>query len=168
MVYTTSNVLAIISSMSMTSHWAWLTTKCAQWVAIHPPQCEVTDPHVINDIVNIPELCQDQKQCEIHFQMGLSVTINITDFNHKEMKCEFLVLSLTYRCISKYCIEINKSLQLLAVLTVSANTKKAVYWTIPNALFQHYIIDLCSQYIRARMTNWCVNIVSAFTRVACI
>jgi len=96
--------------------------------------CEVTKPSDQNNIVNITLSCQNERQCEIPFPFMSSVTM--TDSEGEEFKCFLATLSLTYNCVSKYCIEINKSLQLLPFLAVSANTKKALNGTIPNVLYR--------------------------------
>jgi len=127
--------------------------------------CKVNKQSDLDKVVNVRELCQNKTLCELSFPNGHGSAGTNSDGN--TAPCRIYVLSLTYLCVSKYCIKINKSLRLLALLAVSANTDKAIYGTIPNTLHQHYI-DFCSQYIRARNTNWCVNIVSAFTRVTCI
>ena len=121
--------------------------------------CKATDPSDLNDIVNVGELCQNKTLCELSFYSPQTAPGADPDGNAGT--CSLNVLSVTYSCVSKYCIEINKSLQFLAVLADSANTDKAVYGTISNIYF-------CSTYIRDLMTNLCVNIVFAFITVESI
>ena len=89
-----------------------------------------------DQIVDVGTLCQNKMLCELSFYTPQSST-GQTSNGQLIATCNFYVLSVTYSCVSKYCIEINKSLRLLAVLAVSANTDKPIYGTICNTLYQH-------------------------------
>ena len=97
--------------------------------------CTVTDPSDLNEIVKVGELCQNKTLCDFSFPSQTTADCHDSDDNSADRT--LYVLSVTYRCFSKYCIETNKSLRLMTVLAVSANTDKTIYGTIPNALYQH-------------------------------
>jgi len=93
--------------------------------------CKATKETDPDNVLDVGDLCQNKTQCEFSFVTGDSAK-GIKPDGTIKTSCYLHVLSVTYRCVSKYCIEINKSLQFLAVLADSANTDKVVYGTIPN------------------------------------
>ena len=96
--------------------------------------CKVTEASDLNKVVDVGMLCQNKTLCELSFASGQAVQLAN---GYAISTCNLLVLSVTYSCVSKYCIETNKSFRPLAVLAVSTNTDKAIYVTISNTLYQH-------------------------------
>ena len=101
----------------------------------NPTVCKATETSELNNVVNVGELCQNQTLCEFSFPDGQQAAGRTSD--GADATCDVYVLSVTYTCVSKYCIEINKTLRLLSLLAVTANSDKVIYGIIPNALYQH-------------------------------
>ena len=64
--------------------------------------CEVTNKTLQYSIVNVEDSCQGKMWCDINFPLNLVIDT-----------CPIKTLRLTYFCNSKYCLQINKSSQLV-------------------------------------------------------